>query len=164
MKETSDNDLPLVSMISIFYNRAYCVAESVQSMVDQNYPNLEIILVDDGSTDNTLEELNKFKSSRVKIISHTNRGFTRSIRETIGSAAHGEYIAIHGSGDYSFPERVARQVAHLRENDAVAACGVSREILDEQTGRVKTKRLDVKIKKGELKALENHVLSRRGGF
>lgn len=150
MKEALGDQAPLVVMISVFYNRAYCVAESVQSMIDQSYPNLDIILVDDGSTDNTLQELTKFKGSRVKVVTHSNRGFTRSIREAIENSVQSTFIAIHGSGDYSYPDRILYQVKFLLDNNEVVACGVSREIEDEQTGRLKTKRLGKNIKRGEL--------------
>lgn len=120
------NELPLVSMISVFYNRGYCVKESVQSMLDQTYPNLEIILVDDESTDNTLEELRRFEfDSRVKIITHSNKGFTLSLKEAIEEFSNGEFISIHGSGDISLQDRIFNQIKFLTSFNhyALVACG-----------------------------------------
>lgn len=124
--EKDKNEQPLVSMVSVFYNRGYCVKESVQSMLDQTYSNIEIILVDDESTDNTLEELRKFEfDSRVKVLTHSNMGFTRSIKRAIEEISKGEYIAIHGSGDISLENRLNEQVSFLNSNldYACVACG-----------------------------------------
>jgi len=120
------NDYPLVTMISVFYNRGYCVNESVQSMIDQKYPNLEIILVDDESIDNTLEELKNFESDpRVKVVTHKNMGFTKSIKKAVEKIANGEFIAIHGSGDISHPERIEKQVRSMLNDKNIAVCGAA---------------------------------------
>ncbi|MBE0472180.1 MAG: glycosyltransferase [Methyloprofundus sp.] len=131
LEDTKDNELPLVSMISVFYNRGYCVEESVKSMIDQTYSNLEIILVDDKSTDNTLQELKKFEyDPRVKVITHPNMGFTRSIKKAIEETANGEYIAVHGSGDISFKRRIEKQYLCLKNKQGFSVCGCLHNNLD----------------------------------
>lgn len=106
---------PKVSIISVYYNRSFCVDESINSLLVQKFQDFELILVDDGSIDNTLEQLKNIDDSRVKVITHANIGFTNSIIKAV-EAAQGEYIAVHGSGDISFPERIEREVFFLDNN------------------------------------------------
>lgn len=106
---------PKVSVISVFYNREDTVEDSVKSLVEQTYCNLEIILIDDNSKDNTLSKLKVFEQehSNVKVVQNVpNRGFTNSLIDTI-SQLDSKYIAIHGSGDLSLPERIEKQVDFL---------------------------------------------------
>ena len=114
---------PKVSIVSVYYNRENYVLDSVQSLLDQTYDNVEIILVDDGSIDGTLKQLKKFSDPRIKVISQKNAGLGRALRKGI-DATSGEYIAIHGSGDISMPERIKKQ-AHIldtRPNVGVVGC------------------------------------------
>ncbi len=101
-----------VSIVSVWYNRADHVATSIESLLAQTHDDLEIILCDDGSTDATLAELRKFDDPRLIILSQANAGFVVTMNRMIASAT-GDYIAVHGSGDVSLPERIARQAAVL---------------------------------------------------
>ncbi|WP_154856960.1 glycosyltransferase family 2 protein [Cyclobacterium xiamenense] len=114
----------LVSIISVFYNREKFVDFSVNSLINQTYQNLEIVLCDDGSSDGTLEELKKFEAldPRVTVLHHSNRGFTNSIRRAV-AASNGAFIAIHGSGDLSHPDRIQKQQDFLSKNPSVGVVG-----------------------------------------
>ena len=73
----SHQHLPLVSIIMATYNRAHTIVRAVDSVMNQTYKNFELIIVDDGSTDNTLEILKKYNDPRIRIfINDTNRGVT----------------------------------------------------------------------------------------
>lgn len=115
-------DLPRVSVVSAFYNRGSRVRESVGSLLAQTYPNLEVVIVDDGSTDDTLAELRAFDDPRLTILSRANRGFVASINEAI-RASSGAFVAIHGSGDISFPDRIARQAQVMIDDPATGVVG-----------------------------------------
>lgn len=119
---------PLISVISGYYNREHLVDESVQSLIDQSYTNLEIIIFDDCSTDNTYEKLKKFESDqRVKIIKHeTNIGFVSGLINAI-ETSKGDYIAIHGSGDYSYPTRFEKQINVLLQNEPISVVSCENE-------------------------------------
>ena len=105
--------MPLVTAITVFYNREAHVAQSVESLLAQDYPNLEILLVDDGSKDGTLDALQAYESDlRVSVISGRNQGLVGALRAAIAQA-QGSLIAIHGSGDISLPNRLSRQVEAL---------------------------------------------------
>lgn len=113
---------PLVSIVSVFYNRQKYVVKSVRSLLEQSYPNLEIILVDDGSTDGTLETLRSFSDPRLQILTGPNQGFVTALKNAI-STARGSLIAIHGSGDLSHPKRIEKQVAFLDKHHDVGVVG-----------------------------------------
>ncbi|PXA89960.1 family 2 glycosyl transferase [Nostoc sp. 3335mG] len=115
-------DLPRVSVVSAFYNRGDRVAESIGSVLAQTYPHLEVVVVDDGSRDDTVAQLQALNDPRLKIISRENRGFVASINEAV-RASSGEIVAIHGSGDLSLPERVARQAQVLIDDAKIGVVG-----------------------------------------
>lgn len=155
----NDSTLPLVTMVSVFYNRAYCANKSVQSMVDQTYPNLEIILVDDCSTDDTLQELRKFEGERVTVITHENMGFTKSIIGAIKNHSKGELIAIHGSGDISFPDRVMKQVEYMGLNPDTGAVACGCEVYSEKSKESHYVARDFTIEKNQLLKRHSNIFS-----
>jgi len=123
-----------VSVVTVYYNRGALVKESIRSLLDQSYEDLEIIAVDDGSTDDTLARLQSFRDRRLRVVTHANRGFTASIIEAVRLAS-GELIAVHGSGDYSYPERIRRQAELLRARPDVGVVGCLVENVNLLTGR-----------------------------
>jgi glycosyltransferase involved in cell wall biosynthesis len=114
--------VPLVSVISAFYNRADRVAESLGSLLAQDYPALEFIVVNDGSRDDTLVELQKLRDPRLTIISRENCGFVASMNEAI-AASRGDFVAVHGAGDLSLPGRIAQQATVLLERPDISVVG-----------------------------------------
>jgi len=120
-------NLPKVSLITIYYNRCAAVNDSINSLIKQTYSNLEIIIVDDFSTDSTFEELKKFEEADPRIElrrNNQNCGFTQSLINTINSV-DSKYIAIHGAGDISSETRVEEQVRYLEENHDVGVLTTS---------------------------------------
>ena len=112
-----------VSIVSAWYNRADHVATSIGSLLAQTHDDLEIIVCDDGSTDATLAELRKFDDPRLIVQTQANAGFVTTMNRMIASAT-GDYIAVHGSGDESLPERIARQAAVLDEHPEIGRAHV----------------------------------------
>lgn len=116
---------PLVSVVIPTYNNAKYLREALMSIIKQSYHNLEIIVVDDGSTDGTtaiLQSLAK-RDARLSIITHKhNQGIVRSLNQGF-TRAHGKYIARMDADDISLPERIATQVAYLEGHPAVGVCG-----------------------------------------
>lgn len=119
----------LVSIVSVYYNRENYVKESINSLLNQTYQDIEIILVDDGSTDNTLKKMREFDDSRIKIITHENQGFVKSIIKAIASS-NGDFIAIHGSGDISYSNRIEKQVEFLKSNPDFGVVGCYVKLTD----------------------------------
>lgn len=104
----------LVSIITVYYNRENHILKSIESLINQTHQNIEIIIVDDGSTDNSDKFYKMLDDKRIRLISHENMGFTNSVKKAI-ELSNGEYIAIHGSGDISHERRIEKQLKVFRE-------------------------------------------------
>ncbi len=111
--------MALVSVIVPIYNVEKYLRQCISSILAQTMKDLEIICVNDGSTDNSLEILNKFASydSRVKVISKQNSGYGDSMNIGIDNA-EGEYIGIVESDDYILPDMFSSLFREAKEKDA----------------------------------------------
>lgn len=109
-------------IISVYYNREQMVDESVASLVSQLEPDMHLLLVDDGSSDGTLQRLQVWQADNVTVTTHQNMGFVRSMLAAIDSIPS-EYIAIHGSGDLSLPGRFRKQSDYLDQHSDVGVVG-----------------------------------------
>ena len=103
---------PLVSIITPAYNRASYLDETIQSVLNQDYPRIEYIALDDGSTDNTREVLEKYKG-RLIWETHPNMGETRTVNKG-WSMAHGDIVAVVNSDDPLLPGAVSVAVAFMQ--------------------------------------------------
>jgi len=107
---------PLVSVIIPTYNRAEYVCDAIESVLNQTYKNIEIIVVDDGSTDDTKEWIKKYlSSSKLKYIYQENRGVS-SARNTGIKIAKGEYLAFLDSDDLFLPKKIELQVKEFKKS------------------------------------------------
>lgn len=126
---------PLVSVILPVYNGSSFVAEAIQSILNQTYQNLELIIVNDGSTDNTLAILKRFKDDypqKIKVISYLrNQG--ESAAANIGfKIAKGEFIARMDADDVSYPERLEKQVDFMLKNPNMIVSGTQADVINEK--------------------------------
>jgi Glycosyl transferase family 2 len=112
---------PLVSIIIPCYNCERWVAEAIESCIKQTYPNIEIIVVDDGSTDGSLEILRRFLPS-IRLETGPNRG-GNSARNTGFALSSGEYIQFLDADDYIEPDKIAGQVQFLEQTRANVVYG-----------------------------------------
>jgi len=105
----------LVSVIVPTYNRAYCLARTLESALCQTYPNIEILLVDDGSTDDTAEMvMRKFgQEPRLRYLFQENRGVSAARNRGL-QYARGEFIAFLDSDDIWEPWKLELQVSAMR--------------------------------------------------
>lgn len=102
---------PLVSIVIPNYNGGQFISEAISSAIEQDYPNIEIIVVDDGSTDNSLEILEAFKG-RVTIIQSKNAGAS-SARNLGIMASKGDYIAFFDSDDIWEKNKLSLQLEFM---------------------------------------------------
>ncbi|MGA1980071.1 MAG: glycosyltransferase [Sedimentisphaerales bacterium] len=109
-----DNN-PTVSIIIPTYNRSRLIARAVKSVLNQTYQNFELIIVDDGSTDDTREIVAGFNDKRIRYVRHEENKGEAAARNTGIKVARGGYIAYQDSDDEWFPEKLARQM-ELLEN------------------------------------------------
>lgn len=124
------SQLPLVTIITPAYNRATLVAETIESVLAQDYPHLEYIILDDGSTDATLEVIKRY-DGRLRWESHPNRGETRTVNRGL-ELAHGEIIAVINSDDPLLPGAVTKLVAALASHPEVVVAYPDWLIIDER--------------------------------
>jgi glycosyltransferase involved in cell wall biosynthesis len=99
---------PLVSVIIPTYNRAWALAEAIDSVLAQDYNNFELIIVDDGSIDNTPDLLNEF-AGKLKLIRQKNAGVSAARNHGIAEA-RGDFLAFLDSDDTWLPKKLSRQV------------------------------------------------------
>lgn len=104
--------LPLASIITPAYNRASYLDETIQSVLNQDYPRIEYIVLDDGSTDNTREVLAKY-TGRIIRETHANMGEALTVNKGF-SMAHGEIVAVVNSDDPLLPGAVSTAVAFMQ--------------------------------------------------
>lgn len=103
---------PQVSVIIPTYNRAYCLAEAIESVLSQTFQDFELIVVDDGSTDATARIICSYKE-RLRYIRQDNAGVSAARNAGI-RAATGDWIAFLDSDDQWLPEKLAVQIEALR--------------------------------------------------
>ena len=103
---------PLVSILIPAHNAAAWLAVAIKSALTQTWPNTEIIVVDDGSTDHTLALARQFEPSRVKVFSHSNQGASAT-RNRAFSLAQGDYIQWLDADDFLAPDKIAKQLAEI---------------------------------------------------
>ena len=106
---------PRVSVIIPTYNRANFLGEAVASALGQDYQDVEVIVIDDGSTDETQSVLATFRDPRLVRVRQDNAGRSRARNRGI-AMARGEYITFLDSDDYYLPSKVGTQVAFLDAN------------------------------------------------
>jgi glycosyltransferase involved in cell wall biosynthesis len=99
----------LVSIIIPTYNSGNFLTESVESALNQDYPSIEVIVIDDGSTDSSIKLLDKYKG-RITCVTTSNRG-AASARNTGILISKGEYIAFLDSDDIWLPNKLSKQMA-----------------------------------------------------
>jgi glycosyltransferase involved in cell wall biosynthesis len=102
---------PKISVIIPTYNRSHLIKDAVESVLSQTYQAFELIIIDDGSTDNTKEVLTEY-GERLQYIYQENQGRSAARNHGI-NLAKGEYIAFLDSDDVWFPDKLARQVPIL---------------------------------------------------
>ena len=107
---------PLVSVIIPTYNRAEYLKLALKSVLEQTYKNIEVIVADDGSMDNTAEVVADFNDPQIKYFYKKNTGLPAATRNLGLREASGEYIAFLDSDDMWLPEKLEIQVEYLREH------------------------------------------------
>jgi len=105
------------------YNGETYLPETLEGLKAQTYPNMEVIIVDDGSTDRTAALLDRIGDSRFRAIHlPRNQGAANALNTAIGEAA-GDWIAIHDADDVSRPDRLSKQAEYVRSHPGFVAVG-----------------------------------------
>ena len=114
--------MPLVSVIIPTYNRGWIIKEAVESVLSQTFSDYELIIVDDGSTDNTQEILDCYaRLPQIKIITQENRGVSAARNKGVESG-EGKLIAFLDSDDLWLPKKLEHQLDFFQHNPCAQIC------------------------------------------
>ncbi len=115
---------PLVSVIVAAYNCDATLTYAVQSVLNQTYRNIEVLIADDGSSDRTLERMQVFADDpRVRLFSSEANQGPYNIRNRLIDASRGELITFHDADDLALPHRISAQVEAMISNSATVSLG-----------------------------------------
>jgi len=123
----------LISVIMPVYNSEIYLEEAINSILNQTHKNFEFIIINNGSTDNSLSIIKKFKEKdkRIILIERKNRSLIESLNDGL-SKSKGQYIARMDSDDISLPSRLAKQFSFMENNKSIGVCGTWIEIIDSE--------------------------------
>jgi len=123
---------PAVSIIMGAYNCAGTLGPSIQSMLDQDFRDLEIVICDDGSSDATFDLMRSYAERDARIVllrNEPNSGLARTLNRCV-DAARGKYLARMDGDDISRPDRIGKQVSFLDAHPEYDICGSSIALFD----------------------------------
>lgn len=132
----NQSNQPLVSVVIPCYNHENYVQDSIQSVINQTYQNIELIIIDDGSKDNSAEKIQSMVSLckerflRFEFRSHPNKGLSETLNEAI-EWGEGKYFCALASDDLIYPEKTAIQVKFMEQHQDVTALFGSADYIDE---------------------------------
>ncbi|MHB9286836.1 glycosyltransferase family 2 protein [Halobacteriales archaeon Cl-PHB] len=130
--------MPTVSVVIPTYNRADVLDRAIDSALAQTYDDLAVLVVDDGSTDETEAVVEAYDDDRVRYVGHETNHGANVARNTGVEAARGEYVAFLDSDDEWHPEKLATQLDRIEATGAVAAvCDTDRDLAG-ASGRLQT--------------------------
>lgn len=137
------SERPLVSVVLPVYNGARYLKEAIDSVLAQTLRDFELIIIDDGSVDESAAIVKTYADARIRFFQQPNHGLAATLNRGIALAA-GEFIARQDQDDICFPERFRKQVDFLKAHPQVGMVGTCAEILAEsqKTGRMLTHPLD----------------------
>ena len=127
---------PLVSIVTPAYNQAEYLAETIESVLAQDYPNIEYIVLDDGSTDSTPEVLQRYKN-RVRWERHENMGQARTLNKG-WSIARGALLGYLSSDDCLSPKAISQLVQKISDEPKASAVYCDFELMDAQSRSFRT--------------------------
>lgn len=127
-----------VSVFMPVYNSARFLDDSIKSILSQTFIDFDLIIVNDGSTDNSLDIIKKYQLAynRIIVVDRPHRGTAVTRNEGL-ALAKGEYLALMDSDDTMHPERLSRQIDFLDNNKNIVACGTMMKQFGEKSSVVR---------------------------
>lgn len=110
---------PIISVIVTTFNRSNFLMKTISSILDQTFNDFELIIVNDGSTDNTVEMVKSIDDERVRVISIENCGLPAKVRNIGIKNAKGKFIAFCDDDDYWDPFKLGKQLKHFEDETVV---------------------------------------------
>ena len=123
LEREAPTDSPLVSIIVTSYNYERYIGQTIQSVLSQTYPHWELIISDDGSTDNSLEVVRAFQDNRITLLTaETNKGASKAYNKAF-ALCKGKYLCSLDSDDYLAVDKLEKQVSYLEAHPEVDVLG-----------------------------------------
>jgi glycosyltransferase involved in cell wall biosynthesis len=130
---------PLVSVVAPFYNQAAFARETIESVLAQDYPHLQVIATDDGSSDGTGDILREYEAAHPDLVRavlvEENTGIAGNMNRGLAQV-RGELVAWLGGDDVMLPGKIARQVEAMERRPDAVACAHDAEVFESESGRV----------------------------
>jgi glycosyltransferase involved in cell wall biosynthesis len=122
---------PLVSILMPVYNAAPFLRQAVDGILDQTFRDFELILVNDGSTDDSEKIIRSYSDSRIRLHNQPNAGVARALNKAL-ELAEGQYIARHDADDFSPPDKLEKQVRFLETHPDFVLCSTQTAFMTER--------------------------------
>ena len=131
---------PEVSVVMSAFNSEEFISDSINSILNQEFKDFEFIIVNDGSTDNTLSIINKYQKidNRIKVINQKNCGIPKSLNNAV-SVANSNFIARIDADDISLPSRLSTQLKYLKSNSNLGFVFSSFILIDKSGKKIQKK-------------------------
>jgi len=126
------NNQPSISIVMSVYNASACLCDALDSVLQQTFSDFELLVVDDGSTDNSIEVVKSYIDHRIRLITNTHN-FISSLNKGI-NAATGKYIARMDADDIVFPCRLQTQFDFMESHPDIDICGSYAAMFGEMQG------------------------------
>lgn len=136
-----DKDMIHIPKITVFmavFNSSAYLKGAIESILDQTFENFELLIVNDGSTDNSLEIIQAFRDERIRILNNEKNMGLEYTRNRGIEEARGKYMAILDSDDIAIRDRLKIQFDYLESKPDVAVCGGHAIFIDEQENELST--------------------------
>ncbi|WP_223582061.1 glycosyltransferase family 2 protein [Sphingobacterium sp. GVS05A] len=122
--------IPTVTVLMAAYNSERYISQAIQSVLDQSYTDFELLIIDDGSTDGTLEKIKIYKDNRIRILQNESNNGVVYTRNRALLEANGEFIAIMDSDDMATTDRLETLLNKFYENPELALIGSHAKVID----------------------------------
>ena len=123
-------NMPLVTVIIACYNHEAYIEQSIASVLAQTYSNIELLVIDDGSTDGSVAVIERLLASHnFNFVAQANQGLSKTLNEAI-ARAQGSLMAPFGSDDVMLPDRLRQQVEYLLDKPNVGICAGDIQLID----------------------------------
>jgi len=119
--------LPLVSIVMPVKDGADFVGDAIESLLNQTLTDFELIVINDGSKDHSLQVIEQFKDPRITLLTQENQGVSKTSNRGF-ALCRGKYLTRHDHDDISFPMRLEKQVRYLEENSQCGLLGTAAEV------------------------------------
>lgn len=134
----------LLSVVMAAFNAEKYIKEAIDSILKQSYTDFEFIIINDGSTDNTLAIIESYTDHRIKIINQQNVGLSKSLNRGIALAT-GEFIARIDADDSSLPHRLEKQMEFITKHSEIVLLGTNARIMDDEGNYLYTSNLESSV-------------------